>query len=182
MLVVLLQLGLVVAIVDIAYLVYQVMRWPRLAFWRNVPGALLFTLSSLWGVILWMIFFLGAMLVYRQSMRQIRVRNQHVLRIWVYTICLVMPTYIGVCIICERISRYRLFLGGGFAATPTLEERIIRAFMGFAFFLMIAHVFWGIRCGYRYYLKMDHAIGIAIAAIVMSGLATAVAMSLHVWF
>ena len=107
----------------------------------------------------WAVACLMALMVYRQSMRACRVRIVHVLRVWVYSLALLLPL--------TPLFRYVLgFIGvkiGPWRQTP-FEPVAIVVFVGF--------VSWSIQCGYRNYLRMPHGPAVAIATQVIALLTT----------
>ncbi len=107
----------------------------------------------------WAIACLMALMVYRQSMRACRLRTIHVLRVWVYSVALLLPL--------APLFRYvfafvRMKIGTWWQFP--LETVAIAIFVGF--------VSWSIRCGYRNYLRMPHGLAVAITTQVLALLAT----------
>jgi hypothetical protein len=123
--------------------------------WVNVLSGVLWTLSSL-----------AALLVFRQSMRHCKVKTAHVLRVWAYAVPQMLPLALLMFILAPLIDDSLFPLQRG------LGEIVVLLVLA----VFLIHVTWSLRCGYRYYLTMDRAWGVAIASQVMAALATMVLM------
>ncbi len=105
----------------------------------------------------WCTAGLGALALFRQSMRRYRVRFPHVVRVWACATPLLpvlFPMVFGGFVYVMNITR-----ASWAAAWSQPVERV--AFLLLAFVLL--HAIWSISRGYRHYLKMRHATAVAVA-------------------
>jgi hypothetical protein len=113
----------------------------------------------------WCLASLGALLVFRQSMRRYRVRVPQVVRVWAYAVPLLPP-------VCP------LLLGGlVFAYNTSVWFSVAsgRWFTGACYggvVLLVLYVVWCLAHAYRHYLRMRHALAVAVAAQTIACLAT----------
>ncbi len=122
---------------------------------------------------------LASMMLYRQSMQRGRLRNGHIVRIWAYSVGLLVPVYVFVG---QMVLFAAGFVGRQFALPNLWSSTLAQAVPVALFGVCAVHVAWSVRCGFGDYLKMPHAWGVAIATVVMTCLATVMVFVLHVWF
>ncbi len=122
-------------------------------------------LLSIGGVLFaWWLASFAALMVLRESMRRCKVLLVHVLRVCAHSVVPVIP---GAA---SAVSF--AFLGLNFGSSQLLEE--LALFLNLvAPLAVIAHAIWSIRCGYVLYLRMPHALGVAIATQVIAVLVVA---------
>lgn len=118
---------------------------------------------------LWCAMSFAALMVFRQSMRLCKVRTIHVVRVWAYSLPLTLPLLLfGVA---AFILVYLLLtVGPGPGGSSDFGEFFVFAIV-FAYF---AYVVWSLRQGYRWYLRMRHSLGVAVASQVVALLASAI--------
>ncbi len=126
-------------------------------------GILMLTTVCWWGL------SLGALLIFGQSMRLFKVRTGHVVRVWCYSV--VLPL-LGLCAAelawmagwtaLELWGDWPSYVGG-VEIVPVGVTVILLVFWGF--------VMWSLGVGYRGYLRMDHAMGVAFCSQLIAVLA-----------
>lgn len=117
--------------------------------------------------VMWALFALAALMLFRQSMRIARVRTVHVIRVWTYAAGAAMPlsalgTTLSLMVFDVVLSildwPYRWRYGWLIQAS------------GFFGLIALIHSTWSVARGYSLYLKMPHGFGIAIAIQLIAGL------------
>ncbi len=115
-----------------------------------------------------------AMLMYRQSIRQIQLKSQHIVTVWAYSVGLLGPTYLLAFYILLSLSDFFAPIPRG----PTIGTPRAVLMSGVATTLLcalfIAHALWSIRCGCGHYLKIRHGFGVALATFAVASVATSV--------
>ena len=99
----------------------------------------------------WCIFSFAALLVFQQSMRRYRVRTAHVLRVWAYSVALM-------------VGLLYLVTSGTVLLLITTDWYFLGWVTYLAVLSVIAFVVWSIRQGYCHYLHMPHSLGVAFAS------------------
>lgn len=113
-------------------------------------------------VLSWMTASLLALLVFKQSMRACKVRTVHVVRVWSYAIAMMLPLV--------PLFRYLCRYGQGSIRPYWFPDP-----QPYAAAIFILFVMWSIRQGYCHYLKMPHAVAVAVASQTIAILLTATA-------
>ena len=123
--------------------------------------------ASTWSVTgfvaLWAMAGLGALLIFRQSMRQCQVRTVQVIRVWAYASSMALPIatlFAGIVVKLPWIM-------------PIVSQGTIGLIIAATLFLSWAHVVWSLGWGYRAYLRMPHAFAVALCAQIIAVLFTA---------
>ena len=99
----------------------------------------------------WLVVSFLSLLLFPQSMRMARVRLVHVLRVWAHALLPTVPLVIAASFI--------------FSAACALTGTWYRDSVdGICAGIVLGHVLWSTRCAYKFYLRMPHAIGIALAS------------------
>jgi ribosomal protein L37E len=98
------------------------------------------------------------LLIFQQSMRLCRVRTAHVLRVWAYAV----PTALPIAALLKDALDCALATFG-VDARPAMAYPVILVFL--------AHVLISLEQGYRKYLRIRHAFGVAISSQVIALLA-----------
>lgn len=108
---------------------------------------------------LWVVTSFAALMVFRQSMWRWKVRTVHVLRVWAHAVPLMLVTVVlGV----AMLSYLSIFWRSSHWEIA----------MELVLVMLPVHVIWSLRCGYRRYLRMPHALAVAVASQLMAMLAT----------
>jgi hypothetical protein len=112
----------------------------------------------------WCLASLGALLVFRQSMRRYQVRVPHVVRAWACSVPLVpmlIPPVLGALMVwSDGVGRW-------WALPWPWLERLSYLLLG----LVVIHAGWCVSRAYKHYLRMRHALAVAVAAQIMAVLA-----------
>jgi ribosomal protein L37E len=118
---------------------------------------------------LWCAMSFAALMVFRQSMRLCKVRTIHVLRVWAYSLPLTLP----LLLLCfsALMFVYLLVAVGTRNFGPSGVGTIAAIAVLCAY---IVFVVWSLRQGYRWYLRMRHSLGVAVASQVVALLASAI--------
>lgn len=147
-------------------------QWPG-AEWVTVILSILHHLTTLsWHqpmaiYVMWALFALAALMLFRQSMRIARVRTVHVIRVWTYAAGAGMPisafgitlSFMVLDVVLSILDwPYRWRYGWLFQAS------------GFFGLIALIHSTWSVARGYSHYLKMPHSFGIAIAIQLIAGM------------
>jgi len=114
-------------------------------------------------VVAWWLSSFAALLVFQQSMRMIRVRNAHVLRVCVYALTPGVPL---VTIVVFAVNCYRPLW------TVSRYSDSAEVYLVLLFWLYAA---WSLRCGYRNYLRMPHSIAVVVASQLIAFFCTTIA-------
>jgi hypothetical protein len=114
--------------------------------------------------LLWAGFSLMALMVFQQSMRIHKVRTVHVVRVWAYSVPFV-PVMFAVAVVVFEITLSLL-------STERMSDRGMLALL----FASATFVVWSLRQGYHHYLRMPHALAVAIVSQLVGILAMATAM------
>ncbi|NOT01425.1 MAG: hypothetical protein HOP29_12440 [Phycisphaerales bacterium] len=120
----------------------------------------------------WVVCILASLMLFRQSMRRYRVRNDHIIRAWAYVAPLQLIVF--AC----------LWGAMGLAAGPAAIIFNIEIMMDTfnwlfvtPFIVQIVLVTRSMALAYRHYLRMDHAWAVAISAQIIALLATLIVLA-----
>ena len=122
-------------------------------------------------VLCWSALSFAALMIFRQSMRIYRVQLAHVIRVWAYAVpgsFVWLVSVIAAVVIFTSITDHLAQDGVGVNLGPFTEGIAWGALL-----LSGWQVIWSLRCGYRHYMRMDNAFGVAIASQIIAVLATA---------
>ena len=122
-------------------------------------------------VTVWCGASLGALLVFRQSMRRYQVRVPHVVRAWAYAVPLLLP--VGPVVFGGLI--FASNVGGGYV--PASGRWFIGASYG-GIVLLVSCAVWCLSRAYRHYLRIRHAFVVVLTAQIMACLATLTLLAL----
>ena len=119
--------------------------------------------------VLWSMTSLGALLLFQQSMRRCKVRTAHVLRVWVYGLVLPLP-------VLPLVAAAWTCLG---TVCWTVASNTQPPFFA-AHVWPLAAVFmvWSVRCAYRFYLRMDRSLAVAVSSQFIALMAVLVILDL----
>jgi hypothetical protein len=112
----------------------------------------------------WLATSLGALLVFQQSMRRIRVRQAQVIRVWAYSVPMVLPI-LAVLVAVHIVVA--ILLAGRWSRWA--NEEIV---FSVALMALVMCPIWSLWRGYRDYLRMRHAFAVAVMSQVIAILAT----------
>ncbi len=143
-------------------------RWVRSPGYSELP---LFILRGLFNptaylypflILTWVAMSLGALMIFRQSMRLCRVRTIHVLRVWVYSVVSILPLIPLFGYVCAAMYLF-LTVRVGFWTVSDMTP--------VAWGVLLVFVIWSLMQGYRHYLRMPHGLTIAVASQIIAILA-----------
>lgn len=99
----------------------------------------------------WLIVNCFSLFLFPQSMRRARLRLVHIVRVWAYSLLPTVPLALAA------VFLYRAVYALGRLWYPVNVDAI-------CVFVVLGYVIWSIRCACRFYLRMPHALGIALAS------------------
>ncbi len=110
--------------------------------------------STLACAAVWMLTSLGALLIFRQSMRRYKVRTVHVVRVWVYALAMMLWVAMIVPFLPSLITAV-----WGFPVDPFLPT--------YCYLFLVPYVVWSIHHAYKRYLRMRHSLAVGISSQVI---------------
>jgi hypothetical protein len=123
--------------------------------------------------LLWIVITFGTLMIFQQSMRACRVRTIQVLRVLAYGLPFAPPIAVFLAAVMHYVgASVDYHCTGRFDFGIVREIGVVLATS--AIVLVIPFSVWSLRQGYRMYLRMPHAFGVAVASQIIAWLATAV--------
>ncbi len=119
-----------------------------------------------WNVLItyvtWLATSFLALLVFQESMRLGKIRQAQVMRVWAYSTPFVAPLLILVSFAVYLIS---LFAFGARAVGSVVGEYAFIVGVSGSHLVFVA---WALRCGYRDFLQMPHALVVAVSSQIIA--------------
>jgi ribosomal protein L37E len=112
---------------------------------------------------LWCLTSFASLMIFRQSMKQCKVRVVHVFRVWTYAVVLVLP--VALTSLLSVLSALWWF---------DLTERQYLLVFCVVFVALCSFGVWLLCEGYKRYLRMPHSFGVALASQVIAWLCVAI--------
>jgi hypothetical protein len=139
-------------------------------FWQRVPSELF---MNRWGrnaflrpamiPLLWPVLSFASLLLFRATMRQAKIRNEHVLRCVIYSAAM-LSLFASVLVVANLVDGYRPFYSIGYTPFGYVEA-------GYVLCLVFLALLSGrLVIAYRLYLRFPHAVAAVIASQIIVGL------------
>ncbi len=112
----------------------------------------------------WATGALGALMIFRQSMRHYKVRNAHVIRVWAYSVLGALPAM--MLLVWGAIGSLAII-----SPFVRLDDEPLGAFLSITLLAVFyGHAGWSIHNGYKFYLEMDRPGAVAFSVLIIAGL------------
>lgn len=123
---------------------------------------------------------LGALMILRQSMRRFKILPVHVVRVWVYSMPLMLPVFV----VLSWILFWLVYAVVHLAMDDWFNKphQVIDCLDFGALVIIVAILNRNLRNAYRFYLRMDHALGVAVSAHLVAILFMTTLGLVPVWF